>query len=378
MKDVNIIYTSPNLEAMRAQMFFINQQRKAWLDAKPWAGGTLYHNIPLTQNTLLKIEALALGGARVVVDWVKVVPPCPKALAILQQNTHPLITLAKPNSVETFDWHLDCCGELASKRPHRGAVELTQSGDEVYKSMPLNYPVVSVNQSFLKELETIGTGISCALAFEQLTDESIRHKKVVVLGCGKVGRGVVSALMQRKAKVTVVENNAALLTKLQKNGIEVIAFEDGAALNQLIACADVIVSATGHANFVSTHILSGHFALEGFEHTHLMNMGALDEFGTCFSKEAVLFDKQPVNFCLENPTVLAFIDPLLYAHSEALNDVEAATRPGMHCFSDDRAVAIVRQWFQSMQAVNSEWYDGAMFYLELMQGIFDDRLSIYC
>ena len=115
----------------------LNHLKQLWLKTKPLAGVKILHNIPLTHETLVKLESLLAAGAELTVTQVKFVrnQPDPDIIALLDQIGVRYV--AEHEAVEgDFDLALDCCAEvmnMSKVRISKGIVELTQSGGEQFK-----------------------------------------------------------------------------------------------------------------------------------------------------------------------------------------------------------------------------------------------------
>ncbi|MEM9102519.1 MAG: NAD-binding protein [Pseudomonadota bacterium] len=277
----------------------------------------ILNNIPLTSETILKIFQLIRAGFDVTVTSTEVVPPRQDAVDILKQagvnyaNTHQEL------AGKSFDVVLDCCAEfLDIVQPALGAVELTRSGAQKFREAQLSYPVISVDDSRIKALETcLGTGDGFLRGLEYLNQESIIKKTFIVVGFGKVGRGVAHYLRQQGAVVAVAERAHQYLQLAANKGYVVIDTRDLNVFADRIQSADGIVTATGKKHLLS-HLFSNR---ELFANKILANVGAEDEFGDLFADSEVLHNKLPVNFCLENATKMQYLDPVFYAHNLAID-----------------------------------------------------------
>ncbi len=323
----------------RREAPFLFELREKMADEKPYKGLRVMHNVPLTLTTIIKIEALLLGGADVTVSSIKTVSPHPEALKILNR-AGVKVDLSKV-SCGDFDIYSDCCGELAENSPPAyGAVELTRTGAQIYKNIDLTYPVLSVDDSDLKRLETVGTGEDFVRAFHAITQTRLDGKKVVLFGYGKVGKGIVKALKKLTDKIRVVDVNPLVVAKLISNNIKGILLEDLITNKKELSDADCIVTVTGQKDFISTF-----FNKEDFGRAFLANMGALDEFGPRFSADDVLANKQPLNFILEEPTRLRYLDPIFYAHNIAIDILlSKKVANGFFPFPNDIAFQILEKW----------------------------------
>ena len=192
----------------------------------------------------------------------------------------------------------DCAGASRKVNSRYGYVELTRSGLEYYADW--KQPVFSADSGVLKKLETIlGTGEGFLRAMKQLGYDDFQNKKVLVFGGGKVGQGVARYAQSAGAKVAIADLNKIPVPE----NISLIDGNDPPAVRQAIADAWCIVSVTGVAgalarwadDLVKTPAL-------------IANMGVEDEFGPGVPLDRVLNVKHPLNFILEEPTHLKYID----------------------------------------------------------------------
>jgi len=320
--------------------FLIKQLEEAKA-TKPYKGLTIYHNIPLTMEAVLKTVPLLLGGADVTMSCIKALPPQENALKILQKAG---VKIDLSHNITTqFDIYLDCCAELANAlEPRLGTVELTQTGTQIYQTANLPYPVISVDDSKLKHLEGIGTGYGFIAGLKKYlpSQTTLQSKAFVIFGGGKIGLGVAKALQGAKANVSVVEKSADKIAKLNKAQIETISIADKQLVRSYLKGAFCVVTATGVPN-----CLSDNFDKKDFGDAYLANMGPDDEFGDKFSSQEVLFEKRPINFAADSPTEMRYLDPVFYAHNKAIDLLVAGqARKGYQPFANDLAEEILGQW----------------------------------
>lgn len=323
------------------EMPFLRDMREKVQDEKPYRGVRILHNIPLTIEAVFKVEPLILGGADVVVSGIKQVPPSPLAVGILMRAGVPLALEKNPQ--ESFDIHLDCCAELAEfKAPRLGAVELTQTGAVIYQHAKTSYPVVSVDDSSVKRLEGLGTGIGFVEAFEELTKANLVNRNIVVMGCGKVGWGVVRALQPHTSHVVIIEKDRQLVKHLRDLRYHALHIdEERPAVNQVLSKAFCVVTATGVIGCISQSFEKHDFA----DIPYLANLGADDEYGDKFAVSDVLFNKIPINFAIPRPTPLIYLDPVFYAHNVACDMlIKKQIAPGFQVFPEFAAQDILKKW----------------------------------
>lgn len=319
---------------------FLNTQRKQVMKTKPYQGLKILHNIPLTLATTFKIEILALGGAEIVVSSMKLLPPEQRAIDLLKQaNFDVQIT---HDFKEEFDFHLDCCAELIHiQHPRIATVELTQTGSKIYQSEKTNYPVISVDDSDLKVLETFfGTGDGLVRALHQHAGDEIHNKPYVIFGYGKVGRGIAYALKKYSNDITVID--PTLNTSKSIEGINYINAEEKTLIKQTIKNSYCAITATGIKDLISTYYS---FNKSDFDASILINMGADDEYGANFLTSDVIFDKKPFNFSLEEPTSFRYLDPIFYAHNLGIDiALSKSIQKGYNPFPAQIASKILNQW----------------------------------
>jgi len=318
---------------------FLAEQSELLAANKPFKGLRVFHNIPLTLSTIVKIQALILGGAEVTVGGVNYLDAHHDALEILYR-AKVKIDLEKTNN-EQFDVHLDCGAELLGlMTPTFGTCELTQTGSYRYQHETLVKPIISVNDSKIKSLEAVGTGDGFVRAFKNLTGENIAKKRFMVFGFGKIGRGIVYALLKHTNDVIVVEKNVELLALAEKLGLTAFNFQDVNAIKRNLKQTLCAVTATGAANCISAY-----FDKADFYGVYLANMGVLDEFGDKFDESDVLYNKVAINFSNKEPTFIRYLDPIFFAHNHSIHlffSNQLAAK--YHVFPADLSEKIVNQW----------------------------------
>ena len=153
-----------------------------------------------------------------------------------------------------------------------------------------------------------------------------KGKSVVIFGGGKVGSGAALAALAEGARVTVIDDPSRC------RGIPGAAFvpmDDAGAVAGAVRAAWCVVTATGvqHAlaGRVPAELLCGSGAL-------LANLGVEDEFGDGVPAERVLNGKRPLNFVLEEPTQLRYIDPTMALDNDGARLLlSGALPPGLTC-----------------------------------------------
>lgn len=313
-----------------SQTKLLNDLKKQWLRDQPLAGVHILHNIPLTLETLVKLESLIAAGAELTITHTAFAPfPAkPDAVRALRELGINIV-LNHQDLQGEYDIALDCCAELY-QLPNisikRGLVELTQSGGNRLKNTNPDFPVINVDDSRLKNLECMhGTGEASLRALKMLIPETIDNKPFTLFGYGKVGRGVAKYLSRVTSDITVIETCPTKQALAAQQGYKVIA-ADGEIKSQLIE-SFAIITATG-----VRHLLSQQCELSELNHVYIANMGADDEIGATGS-DNILFNGSAINFSLKHPTLIHFLDPIFYAHNIAAETLlEMNLSPGYYPF----------------------------------------------
>ena len=294
-----------------------------WAETRPFAGLCVLAATPVFRNTLVQYRALLAGGAELSVgiaagsDAPSEMPCDAGVVDLLQESGIPVLNLKDVLDAESrgqgFDLILDCAGQFSLCHPRLGFVELTRSGVQFYENC--EKPVYVADSGIVKRIETsLGTGEGYVRALAQLGYGSdFAGKKFVVFGSGKVGQGIVLQLLRLSAFITVVTDTSRGLNPfLDANGVPVTDCRDVDAVASLVRDADFVVTATGVKGALDLADLAD--ALNK-SHAVLANMGVEDEYGLGVSNARVLAEKKPLNFILEEPTHLKYIDASLALHA---------------------------------------------------------------
>ena len=261
---------------------------------------------PVFRNTMIKYAVLLAGGADLTVSVGKDIPCDPQVVQLLEQYG---IRVANETVLqENFDLIADCAGRHIQVNSRFGYAELTRSGLEYYQNCP--QPVISVDSGILKRFETTcGTGESFVRAMKHLGFTDFQNKTVVIFGGGKVGGGTAYYTALAGAKVTIIDHkditppgNTLFVNATDREKVWAILQE-----------AWCVVSATGLPGVLAEYVP---FLLQN--KPLIANMGVEDEFGKDLPDELVLNNKRPLNFILDEPTQLRYIDPSMALSNEAL------------------------------------------------------------
>lgn len=317
-----------------------------WSGTRPFRALRVLVATPVFRNTLLEYRALIAGGADLVVGVAGGMPCDPGIVDVLRGNGIPVIGLQEALEMEArcaesgdcaFDLILDCAGQFAACHPRFGFVELTRSGVQFYEKC--EHPVYVADSGVVKRIETcLGTGEGYVRALAQLgydfcldsgTDGSLDAgrdtldsgtdgapsggKKFIVFGSGKVGQGIVLQLLRSGADVHVVTDcSRGANPFLDANGVPVTDCNDLDAVASLVRGADFVVTATGVKGALDRPQVVEALLASG---AVLANMGVEDEYGPNVPASRVLAEKKPLNFILEEPTHLKYIDASLALHA---------------------------------------------------------------
>ena len=296
---------------------------RQWGATRPFRGLKVLVATPVFRNTLLQYRALVAGGAELVVgiggSENGATMPCDDGVVrLLRESGIQVIGLQDALDAEAeglgFDLILDCAGQFSACHPRFGFVELTRSGVQFYEKC--KHPVYVADSGIVKRIETcLGTGEGYVRALAQLGYDfgSDAGKKFVVFGSGKVGQGIVLQLLRCGASVQVVTDcSRGSSPFLDANDVPVTDCNDLDAVATLVRDADFVVTATGVKGALDRpQIVEALLASNAV----LANMGVEDEYGPSVPATRVLAEKKPLNFILEEPTHLKYIDASLALHA---------------------------------------------------------------
>ena len=325
-----------------------------WSGTRPFRALRVLVATPVFRNTLLEYRALIAGGADLVVGVAGGMPCDPGIVEVLRGNGIPVIGLQEALEMEArcaesgdcaFDLILDCAGQFSACHPRFGFVELTRSGVQFYEKS--EHPVYVADSGVVKRIETcLGTGEGYVRALAQLgydfcldsgrdggldsgRDGGLDSgrdtldsgadgapsggKKFIVFGSGKVGQGIVLQLLRSGADVHVVTDcSRGANPFLDANGVPVTDCNDLDAVASLVRGANFVVTATGVKGALDRPQVVEALLASG---AVLANMGVEDEYGPNVPASRVLAEKKPLNFILEEPTHLKYIDASLALHA---------------------------------------------------------------
>lgn len=295
-----------------------------WVCERPFEGLKVLVATPIYRNTLLEYRTLIAGGAQVYVGHAvsgDTQMPCDESvIELLTESGVPVVTdddIKCGKVADDFDLILDCASQFASCHPKLGFVELTRSGVQFFEKS--EFPVYVADSGIVKRIETIlGTGDGCFRGLEQLGYNDFENKKLIVFGSGKVGCGIALQGVRRGMQVTTVtdtnrrSSSSDFCHVLERNDVTIVdCFNDG-AVKAAVEEADFLVTATGVKGALS---ISATTVIMNRPELVVANMGVEDEFGEFVPESRVLNHKAPLNFMLDEPTHLKYIDTSLALHA---------------------------------------------------------------
>lgn len=283
-------------------------QCRQWSASRPLEGLEVLDATPLFCNTLLKYRSLIAAGARLTVGLSDFISYDQRALDFVRGELKLRVV---DNSHGRYDVVADCAAAYCGADARLGYVELTRSGVEKYKAMGVT--VYVADSSLIKRIETeIGTGDSFFRAMAEMGYRDWRGGKLVIFGSGKVGRGILTGSVAAGAKCVVVTDPADANDFVKATAEKVIDFRSRHDVDQAMEGAYAAVMATGVVGAFSRTATVDKVVKSD---TILANMGAEDEFGDGVPNERVLREKRTLNFILDEPTHLRYIDATMALHN---------------------------------------------------------------
>ncbi len=299
------------------------EQYQTWRETRPFASCRILEATPLFRNTLSKYLPLLAGGATLTVSSKHALPSDPTIAGLLPEFG---IQLEDNSGLQQgYDMVMDCAGMHAKVPSRCGYVELTRSGLERYQNSAA--PVFLADEGQCKIIETsLGTGEGFLRAMQKLGFQHWKDQIVVIFGAGKVGRGIAFYCRKAGARVYLVDDSSKITPPA---GMELLDWRNYQLQKPVFSQAHCMVTATGIAGALSEHPLIPDLLQKP---VLLANMGVEDEFGgAIMDKGRILNQNRPLNFILEEPTRLAFIDPTMALCNQALLELlRGKLHPGLN------------------------------------------------
>lgn len=207
-----------------------------------------------------------------------------------------------------------------------GVIEDTEAGHRQYQqTSELPFPVISVARSTLKATEDFLVGNSCLFSTEKLLRQAgflIEGKKSLVLGYGKVGRGLADALSRRDCPVSVYDIDPIRRILALSEGFHIP--EKSVAIQN----AEIIFGTTGENSLSSydiTRVKNGSILVSCSSKNHEFDLNFLEKN---YNKEEVFphferyRNKNHTFYILSKGTPINFIDGAVIGPILALTQAE--------------------------------------------------------
>ena len=287
----------------------LHEQIRQWSETRPLAGLRILDSTPVFRNTLLKYAALLAGGAELEVGISECISRDESVVEFLQSNG---VAVVAPNECRgVYDVVMDCGAIFADVPTRYGYVELTRSGVPKYEE--LGARVFMADSGIIKRIETIlGTGDGYFRAMAELGYRNWSGVRLTIFGSGKVGSGIILQAHSLGACINVVTDPATLSPKYRALCHQVVDYRDARRVVEVLSESDAVVTATGRCSVVEQYVDEQFF---NEKRCLLANMGVEDEFGATIPDDMVLNRKAALNFMLEEPTHLKFIDATMALHN---------------------------------------------------------------
>ena len=281
------------IEWASAHMPVLNQIKNRFIKEKPLKGLTLGACLHVTKETAVLVDALAAGGAKVVLCGSNPLSTQDDVAAALADKGIHVFAWRGQNTEEyyecinkvldykpaiTLDDGADLVGTLHSKRAKelrnvKGGTEETTTGVVRLRAMEkagsLKYPILAVNDAYTKYLfdNRYGTGQSTIDGILRATSVLLAGKNFVVCGYGWCSRGIAMRAQGLGANVIVTEVIPTKALEAAMNGLRVMPIAEAAPIG------DIFVTATGDINVIRKEHMekmkdgaiianSGHFNVE--------------------------------------------------------------------------------------------------------------------
>lgn len=255
---------------IRSRMPLLAATRTHFAETTPFAGRRIGMSLHLEPKTAVLLETLTAGGAQIIAtgnhgstqdDIVAFLRTQGMTVFGTRDDT---IQAHHSNIASVLDGApdilLDNGGDLAAGVAERGittgvigGTEETTSGgirlrEELAGRVP--FPMIVINDSPLKAIgeNKHAVGQSVVESFMRITNLMVPGRRFAVIGYGWCGRGVAQYLRSFGAKVGVADVDELKAFEAAMDGFRV----DSVA--GLAAWADVVVTATGHADILTPEI----------------------------------------------------------------------------------------------------------------------------
>lgn len=284
-------------------------QREHWSESRPLAGLSVIDTTPLCRNTIHKYINLIDAGAKLTVAINPIGRCDAETVRLLRECGIDVVNVN--DNLPQYDIIMDCAALLISHTPRIGYIELTRSHTELYAQV--DRPAFIADSGRVKRIETfLGTGESYFRAMASFGYNDWQGRSLVVFGSGKVGQGIIHYANKLGAVVTSITDTSDDAQRPKPHTAPMVDFRDSDAVKQALKGAFAVVTATGVEGAIEKAVEPS-VLIES--KAVLANMGATDEFGNSFPAERVLNGKETINFILNDPTHLKYIDATMALHN---------------------------------------------------------------
>lgn len=281
-------------------------------EEKRLSGKKVLDATPVFRNTLNKYLPLLKADVDLTIGYGGSVPFDAEIIEFL--NKKGIKTVENGKSAETFDFILDCAGANSNVNAEYGVSELTRSGFYHYRQ--IGKKVFLADSSRIKTVETaLGTGDGFFRAMQKLGFAEFKGRNILLFGCGKVGSGVAMYCAEAGADVYAVDDwqNRSVPDK-----VHAVSRFDKDKINSLVEKSYCVITATGiHGGLTETLDLQKLINSQAL----IANIGVEDEFAGLVPTERILNNNRPLNFILDEPTHLKFIDPTMALHNAGMTEL---------------------------------------------------------
>ncbi len=251
----------------RSRMRMLASIRERFTAERPFEGSAIGMSLHLEPKTVVLLETLVAGGARIVAtgnhgstqdDIVAFLRGSGMTVFGTRDDTEDQhaghierVLDAEPDIL------LDNGGDLAARAADRGQAgsirggteETTSGGFRLRESYAgrISFPVIVINDSPLKAIaeNRHAVGQSAVESFQRITNLQVVGRRFVVVGYGWCGRGVAQYLRALGARVGVVEVDEMKAFEAAFDGFRV------GGLDTLLPWADAVITATGRPGILS-------------------------------------------------------------------------------------------------------------------------------
>lgn len=307
-------FDTPAQVAEKEELPLLRALIERYAEERPFAGARVATSHVLVRNSMVVVEALAVGGADVLLCDAFRSPAAQAVRWELERLGVPVLSVEQAS--EAADLFLDVNAILGRARVPRAAAEVTRTGILHYEDIPC--PVISADDCRAKHIEGFfGTGEAFLRAWRQLRPgDPPEGKRVLQFGYGKIGRGVAYQTRKAGLQVIVAEVGRAARARAELDGFETLAALPNPALKRALEATDIVLAVTGRPGALGASLPPDWLRAGG---AVLVNLGAEDEYGPPFKDEEILGGKAvPLNFHLARPTLNRYVDAPLAAHALAL------------------------------------------------------------